>query len=259
MQTDEVEKGQAAHNDGFSWVDANLNLWSPRGYILRPVRYEKSGQPVYDVSKPENHSFLVANAGHDPIFTDSRDGGIYTLSNERGIARWTPDGTMLWNYKRKFFSWHDALNLAIAKPGEVFGITKPMGTAGDFAAWSTYFGPIHIFTRDGLYVAMVFKDGRLGDWGPEILNCEAYAGQFVQVEKDKRYLLLVGDTDGRVTQVNGLDSVRRDLCHYRRRCEEGAGGTSGIYPPEKCRHPADHCSRRASRAEVCSGRHPPGG
>lgn len=204
MQADEIQHNEAA----FCWVDDALNLYSNKGYLLRPLHFEKNGQPVYDTGTPEKHAFLTGNAGHDPLFTDSRDGSTYTLTNEYGIAHWAADGSMLWNYKHQFMSWHDSLNLAIAKPGEVFGLTKPMGAAGDFAAFSTYFGPIHLFSKDGLYVAKVFKDGRLGDWGPEVLNCEAYAGQFVQVEKDKRYLLLVGDTDGRVSQVNGLETVR---------------------------------------------------
>src|SRR5262249_46678747 len=73
---------------------------------------------------------------------------------------------------------------------------------------STYFGTFHLFTRDGLYVAHLFKDQRLGESGPEVLNTETGCGQLIKMEKSGRYLVLGGDTDGRVTEVLGLDTVQ---------------------------------------------------
>jgi hypothetical protein len=86
---------------------------------------------------------------------------------------------------------------------------NPLGVAGEYTGASTYFGNFHLFTRDGLYVARLFKDQRLGEMGPDVLNAETSCGQLVRLEKSGRYLLLGGDTDGRVTEVLGLDTVRR--------------------------------------------------
>jgi hypothetical protein len=91
----------------------------------------------------------------------------------------------------------------------VWGITKPLGVAGEFTGVATYFGNFHLFTRDGLYVAKLFKDLRLGEMGADVLNSETFCGQLIKTEKSGRYLLLGGDTDGRVTEVLGLDSVAR--------------------------------------------------
>ena len=84
-----------------------------------------------------------------------------------------------------------------------------MGVAGDVTGVATYFGPFDLFTRDGIYLTTLFKDDRLGETGPEVINAEAFAGQLIRTEKSGRYLLLGGDTDGRITELFGLDSVKR--------------------------------------------------
>ncbi len=66
-----------------------------------------------------------------------------------------------------------------------------------------------IVTEDGLYVDQVFKDQRLGETGPDLLQCEFFGGQFVRTEPDGRYFILAGDQDGRVTEVLGLESLQR--------------------------------------------------
>jgi len=85
----------------------------------------------------------------------------------------------------------------------------PLGVAGDFTGAATYFNPYHIFTRDGLYVAMVMRDGRTGGLGPDVTASETITGQLVKPEGMDRYFLLAGDQDGRVTEILGLDTVRR--------------------------------------------------
>jgi hypothetical protein len=101
------------------------------------------------------------------------------------------------------------LTQPVPRLGQVWGITRPLGVAGEFTGLATYHGNFHLFTRDGLYVARLFKDHRLGESGPDVINCENFCGQLVRTKKSGRYLLLGGDTDGRVSEVLGLDSVRR--------------------------------------------------
>ena len=47
------------------------------------------------------------------------------------------------------------------------------------------------------------------DLGPEIISCENYNGDFVKPKGTERYFFLGGDQDGRVSEVLGLDTVRR--------------------------------------------------
>ena len=215
VQVDEVIKSPLDRGENFcSWIDADLNLYCDRGEIFHPVRFESDGRPVYDLSKAERLG-IHGSGGFGGLVQDPVDGSFYCIKNDGngdasgpGWGRYTPDGKLLWGC-RSAASWGSTLNRPILKPGQVWGITSPLGMAGDITGVATYFGTFHLVTRDGLYIAQLFKDQRLGEMGPEVINAEAFAGQLVKLEKSGRYLLLAGDTDGRVTEVTGLDTIRR--------------------------------------------------
>ena len=194
---------------GFHWVDAELNLWDSRGYVYRPVKLEADGRPVYDFNKPEKRETNAA-APMSELWIDDSDKSIYSINNDgdAGLSHTSADGKTLWQFNVTG-SWRAILNKAITKPGQVWGPTSPLGVAGDVTGVATYFGLFDLFTRDGIYLTKLFKDVRLGETGPEVINAEAFAGQLIRTEKSGRYLLLGGDTDGRITELFGLDSVKR--------------------------------------------------
>lgn len=106
--------------------------------------------------------------------------------------------------------WAQALGLPMVKPGLLHGLTMPLGVAGDFTGAVTYFNPYHIFTRDGIYVAMLTRDGRDGKGlDADVIATESIQGQLVKPKGMNRYFLLAGAADGRVTEVLGLDTVKR--------------------------------------------------
>jgi hypothetical protein len=220
VQADEVTKVPSSTYapEGFGWVDNDLNLWNPWGLVYRPVRFAADGRPVYDFAHPQR---ITAFAGKELVAAseqgandfgdlgltvDPQDGSFYTAQNGH-FARWAPDGRLLWDY-RVISTLGPSLAQPIPRPGQVWGAMKHLGVAGEFTGLSTYFGNFHLFTRDGLYVARLFKDQRLGEMGPDVLNTETGCGQLLKTRKSGRYLLLGGDTDGRVTEVLGLDTVR---------------------------------------------------
>jgi hypothetical protein len=210
-----IQAGELTHlgRDGeklaFHWVDERLNLWSGGGFVHRPRRITRDGRCVYDFTRPERTGVRGSN-GHGPIVVDPHDGTLYTNSpaSDPGFARWTPDGKLLWGY-RGTVEWRDAINLPPLKPGKLWGPTCPLGVAGEFTGVATYFGPFHLFTRDGLYVGMILRDGRHGGLGADVIACESFSGQLVRPRGTDRYFLLTGDQDGRVTEILGLDTVRR--------------------------------------------------
>jgi hypothetical protein len=201
------------------WVDDDLNLWNARGLVHRPVRFAPDGRPVYDFARPQRIAdfagpevVAAATSGADDfgnlgLAIDPHDRSIYTIQNGR-YARWTSGGKLLWDY-RVTSTLGPSLSQPIPRPGQVWGAMKWLGVAGEFTGLSTYFGTFHLFTRDGLYVARLFKDQRLGESGPDVLTTETGCGQLIKTVKSGRYLLLGGDTDGRVTEVLGLDTVQQ--------------------------------------------------
>jgi hypothetical protein len=220
VQADEVTKVPSATYapETFQWVDDDLNLWNAWGLVYRPVRFTADGRPVYDFARPQRiatfagKEMVEASAqgandfGDLGLTVDPQDGSFYTAGNGR-YARWTPNGKLLWDY-RAVSTLAPSLSQPIPRPGQVWGAMKLLGVAGQFTGLSTYFGNFHLVTRDGLYVALLFKDQRLGEMGPDVLNTETGCGQLLRTRKSGRYLLLGGDTDGRVTEVLGLDTVR---------------------------------------------------
>jgi hypothetical protein len=195
----------------FASVDRDLNLWTHNGVVFRPLRIEANGRPVYDFTKAETVKYPCQVVGPDVddgsvcLLTDNPPGGVKQI----GFGRCAPDGTLLWGY-RGTVAWFHALNLPPQSPGKIWGQTAFLGTAGDFTGFATYFGCHHIYTRDGVCVGMVFRDPRLGGGlGADIIASENYNGQLVKPKEMNRYFTLGGDQDGRITEIFGLDTVKR--------------------------------------------------
>ncbi len=208
MQPEEIVADMTDYGRGFASVDRELNLWHATGHVFRPIRIEADGRPVYDFSKPEKTTIPGT-----PEIVDPADGGVYTLDCPKppGISfgKYNQDGTLQWGYAGAK-NWPDALSLPPQQPGKLWGPTVLLGTAGDFTGFATYFGVHHLYTRDGLCVGTAFRDPRLGsNLGPDIIACENYNGQLVKPKGMERYFALGGDQDGRITEIFGLDTVKR--------------------------------------------------
>ena len=221
MQDSEIVRYAKDKGEGvFKRVDSDLNLYcwmhgnkkwhDGNGSIFRPLRIEDDGRPVYDFTKPEKMAEGVCDGD---MAVDPGDGSFFVLdvgpsSKGKGFFHYSRDGKLLWRY-RKVVSWLDSYKSPALKSGEVWGVTRNLGLAGNFTGIATYYGPFTIFTKDGLFVAKCFKDQRQGKSGPDVIKVEAFAGQLVKLEKSGRYLFLGGESDGRVTEILGLDSIRR--------------------------------------------------
>jgi hypothetical protein len=211
VQEDELVVSPAGRGETtFNWIDPDLNVWCDDGYMYKPTRIEADGRPIYDFSRRTPLPFKGGNANGTSLIHDATDDTVYTLApgGNPGLARWTSDGQLLWSY-RHIEPWGSALNKPVVSPGKLWGLTMPLGVAGDFTGAACYFGPYHLFTRDGLYVAMIMRDGRTGGLGADITASETITGQLVKPEGMNRYFLLAGDQDGRVTEILGLDTVKR--------------------------------------------------
>ena len=191
-------------NANFAFLDGDLNAWLG-GIMLRPVRVEADGRPVYDlnVTAPT----LLAKTGHGGQIWPDEHGGVYTLDSL--LAHWSPDGTLLWAYPG-MRAWPDCLSMPIQAPGRVYGLTNSLGVAGEFTGTSCYFNTYHIYTNDGIYVGMLMRDTRDGKGlGADVTASETLTGQLVKPDGMNRYFLLAGASDARVTEIFGLDTVKR--------------------------------------------------
>jgi len=207
VQANEVTRPDQNAANILNWLDKDLNAWCDSGFILRPTSVDANGQPHYDFAKREPMPFKGDNSNATSLFLDD-DGSIYTLSGGT-FARWTRDWKPVWAY-RGIVPWSQALGLPMVRPGLLHGLTMPLGVAGGFTGAVTYFNPYHIFPRDGIYVAMLTRDSRDGKGlGADTAATESIQGQLVKPKGMNRYFLLAGAGDGRITEVLGLDTVKR--------------------------------------------------
>jgi hypothetical protein len=206
VQAEEVKRVPGS-TTGLGWVDADLTLWFREGRRLAPAGKGAKGCPTYDLAKLETTPLSGKMPPYGYCWRDPAGG---TYSSSGNLVKWSPTGEALWSYS-SITDWRGALGLPMTGPGRLWGMTGPMGTAGDYFAMMTYFGPNHIFTRDGIYVAAVLKDGRYGGRGSDEGQPEGQGGQFVKLRPDPkgpdRYFVIHGGQDSRVWEVYGLNSV----------------------------------------------------
>jgi len=211
VQEDELSISPTGRGEAtFNWIDDDLNVWCDAGMLFRPVRVAADGRPVYDFTKSEPLPWKGTNSNDASLWLDRQTGNVYTLNPGQipGLACWTRDGKLLWGFPT-IRGWQDALALPMVTAGKLYGLTMPLGVAGNFTGSACYFGPYHIFTRDGIYVAKLMRDGRDGKgMGPDLTASEVFTGQLIKPDGMERYFLLAGAADARVTEIFGLDSVK---------------------------------------------------
>ncbi|MCM8785769.1 MAG: hypothetical protein NC827_04285 [Candidatus Omnitrophica bacterium] len=208
IEESEIIRLKQEESNIFNWFDKNLNAYCDSGFILRPIRFEKDGRPVYDINKKEPIPFKGVNSGFTSLTLspDEKDIIILNPGQKPGFACYDKNWNLKWAYNN-IIVWHQSISLPVVKPGNIWGLTMPLGITDVFTGAASYFGPFHIFTTDGIYVGMLMKDGRIPGLGPDINACENFTGQLLKIKN--RYILLNGDQDGRVTEIIGLENVKR--------------------------------------------------
>ena len=219
-----------------SWVDDDLTIWSATphgtGAIWRiPVKeWLPNGIPVYP--KPSEQKPLMFVSGKGVIHSVMVDGDkLFVLEQEGGDdygnqAKWSsvscyqippapsePSvGKRLWAYRRTWLGF--GLEAPLSKPGDVVGAMKFVGKAKlqsgiTLIGVNGYFGQFNLLTDSGLWVASLCKDNRYGPRADETtIWPENFSGFLFRSREDGKVYLIAGDTDCRLWEVTGLESIR---------------------------------------------------
>ena len=205
-----------------------------RAMKFPPVGFSKEGSPLYDYSKGE----VLAEGVKPP----ASSGGDQILSGEDG---WTPvtlgvgpfdrhslsglkDGKARWSYPSVWPGLHagheapapDRAGQLIATTRLLGGFVKPGNSdAGQLWAVNANMGTVYLFTADGLFVATVFNDKRLGKpWrmpSPErnmnlkdlSIGEENFWPTWSQAADGKVYMM--NGAAASLIRLDGLESIRR--------------------------------------------------
>ncbi len=213
-----------------AWVDEDLTIWSATphhtGAVWRiPVKeWLPNGIPVYP--KPSEQQPILTVLGKDTVHSIMPDGdSVYVLEQEGGDAygkgaQWQAisryrlaDGKRLWAYRRAWLGF--GLEAPLAKPGDVVGAMKCIGKAKlddgtTIIAVNGYFGQFNLLTDEGLWVASLCKDNRYGPKADEnTVWPENFSGFFFRNCENGKFYLMAGDTDARIWEVTGLETIRK--------------------------------------------------
>ncbi|MCS7254808.1 MAG: hypothetical protein NZ781_12400, partial [Armatimonadetes bacterium] len=220
-----------------AWVDEDLTIWSATPYgtgaIWRiPVKeWLPNGIPVYP--KPSEQTPLMFAMGKSTIHSVMVDGNhLFVLEQEGGDAygkgaKWqaiscyqipkspaqSPQASKrLWAYRRVWLGF--GLEAPLSKHGDVVGAMKFIGKAKldngvTIIGVNGYFGQFNLLTDSGLWVASLCKDNRYGPRADETTVWpENFSGFLFRNRNDGKVYLIAGDTDCRIWEVTGLESIR---------------------------------------------------
>ena len=243
IQQDETRPSKLLTRGMHSLVDADLNFYASGMYNqlywqrVAPKQILDSGVPLYDDAtlKQVDYATDPNDYTHD-LAVNPRDGSVLMNAGTdiKHLSRtetwplnsWSRDGKLQWRY-RQGCRWYDAYEFPIPKPGQLWGSTRSVGVVNtehaDITGFSSYHGLVHLLTTEGVVLGTIMKDGRGGETGHDLINCEWFTGQLVRVpaasfkkpansapdaQPRDRFFMLGGDQDGRVLEVFGLDTVR---------------------------------------------------
>lgn len=215
---------------GSYWLDAAFNLYGVAGeshgaYGGRPPMVSKiplkgwtaGGAPIWDIAKQQ----LLSDGGkvQGCLFLPS-DGQVIV-----GLTAIGDDGVVRWSYRDQWHGVHDSHHAPLPdNDAQLIGTLGCIGHArtqlGTVFAMHSNMGRLHLMTTDGLFVASVFKDCRLGgDAWPTTarlgaplrgvtMGSEWFGGHFFKAEKTGEYFLIAGFTAYNLITLNGFDTLQ---------------------------------------------------
>jgi hypothetical protein len=217
---------------GSYWLDEDFNLYGLAGESFgsqggRPAMITRiplkgwtpGGAPIWDV------------AGQRVLSDGGKVHGCLYLPSEGKVIAGAPitcvrdDGVVLWTYKDNWAGVHASHSAPIPdRDDELIGtlgcigrVQTPLGTV--FGMHSNM-GRLYLMTTDGLFVASVFQDCRLGGdaWPDEArpaaplagvtMGSEWFGGHLFQVRKSSECYLIAGFTAYNLIKLNGLDKMQ---------------------------------------------------
>lgn len=252
------DRGLLSRANGWGYRCGRDLGWAHGGWAIRPAGFTEGGAPIYDLSRAERLPGELGRRGHEggihptrfgwvlqarrPGYTDPH-GTIHGLIQLEGYDR---AGTLRWTYPAYWHSVHGAFTAPMAMPGVIMGALKVTGVVPvgerDVIALRGNMGQEFLIRDDGLYVGELFTDQRLAPaslpprediLGRPIdatsMGGEPFSG-WIGRQRDGRVRLTYGQTDVRIAEVRGLDSLR-ELPPRRVRVDDAAVARARSFVP----------------------------
>lgn len=198
-----------------------------------PAGFSAAGAPRYDIAKPKVLAEGVqtpGSSGGDQVLAASDGQTVMTLGvkpfHSHSITG-LKNGVPSWSYPNVWPGLHASHEAAKPdRPGQVIGATrllggfvKPKGDAGQVWGVNGNMGNMYLFTADGLFVATVFEDVRVGKLWQMPAAQRNMKLENISLHDENFWPTLNETPDGKIylqdgsktalVRVDGLDSIRR--------------------------------------------------
>lgn len=238
----EIQKHSIHHNGENAWWDDELTLYlvSDSDVWKIPLEgFDPNGVPIYHASHArllltKTKDWIKDNPGAtwlpwegaiERIMVDAEtnlyllwNGGVDRIQRGQGfldkghrLAKFSPQGKLLWEYRNICVSFPASWKTLPSKPGEIHGAIK-MSEFGRYLTLTGYCGQYIILDKEtGLYITSFTPDMRSDPPLDEFAICaENFNGNACYSPQLKKYLFCGGDAQARVWEIHGLDDVKLD-------------------------------------------------
>ena len=198
-----------------------------------PLRFTDRGVPVYDLERGEvlaEGAQKPPSSGGDQVLVGPDGWTIHTNAprpfSAHGVGG-ARHGVALWSYPSLWPGLHASHEAPVPEqPGTMIGHTRllggfvtPPGEAGPLWLLNGNHGNVYVFTIDGLFVAQLFQDMRVGrQWAMPVarrgmllndltMHDENFWPSVTQTPKGEIYLYSGGHQS--IVRIDGLETVRR--------------------------------------------------
>ena len=217
---------------GSYWLDEQFNLYGLAGESFganggRPAMATKvplkgwtaGGAPIWDIA---NQKLLSEGGKIQGCLYLPADGKLIAGGPITGLRE---DGTVAWTYKDNWPGVHASHNAPIPqRDDQLIGTLGCIGRVktpvGMVFGMHSNMGRLYLMSSDGLFVASVFQDCRLGGdaWpstprpgaplGGMTMGSEWFGGHLFQAQKSNEYYLIAGFTAYNLIKLNGLEKLQ---------------------------------------------------
>ncbi len=245
MQANEIESIEKRGGIDANWgTNMGNDLAFEIGTARVGIKEWQKGLPIWykphevkPLFQPEENLWGGVNWNNTltRCYTLETNEGYYNNDMRRnGIACYTPDGKRLWRFKAGIGM---DVNAPLTKTGEIRGAQKFIGfvqtgpdKGGELVTVNGYYGNYNMLNEDGLFVHEFCHDNRRGyPQDSNNINPEGFGGFILQHPKTKKVYLMGGDSDGRIWEVKGLDTIKRSKMTIDITTEDVKNSTKSLF------------------------------
>ncbi|MDD5704939.1 MAG: sugar-binding protein [Kiritimatiellae bacterium] len=223
-----------------NWSDDSLTFWTrsydPENQVVAwRVKEWKGDVPIYTPYADLEPTFKLgardlqaAIPDKDGVYINRDD--VFGSQVKRGsVEKRDMQGELLWSYARSY----SGLNAPLPSAGDMpcAGLRTMARTPDGLSLlfFNAYYGQYFLMEGDGLYVGALCKDSRTGPkCGPDTILMENFNGHFFRNKDDGKYYAIGGDTDARIWEVTGIDTLKKGTMPLTIRPEDAASSAAAL-------------------------------